>query len=74
MILDLPHDEKVDNWCVGVLNYELLVGKPPFETPTHDDTYHRIKRVEYKCPAYVSPDAVDLISKVLKLNKHYLII
>jgi serine/threonine protein kinase len=64
MIEDKPHDEKVDLWSLGVLCYELLVGKPPFETPTHDGTYHRICRVEYKCPPYVSPDAADLISKV----------
>ena len=54
-----------------VLCYELLVGKPPFETPTNDGTYHRICRVEYKCPPYVSPDAADLISEV-KVEKKVL--
>ena len=27
----LPYNEKVDVWGVGVLCYELLVGRPPFE-------------------------------------------
>lgn len=25
------YDRKADNWAIGVLCYELLVGKPPFE-------------------------------------------
>ncbi|CAF0724373.1 unnamed protein product [Brachionus calyciflorus] len=68
MIDDKPHDEKVDLWSLGVLCYELLVGKPPFETNTHDGTYQKITKVEYSCPPTMSPDAVDLISKLLKKN------
>jgi len=68
MIEDKPHDEKVDLWSLGVLCYELLVGKPPFETPTHDGTYQRITRVEYRFPINLLPEACDLISKLLKKN------
>ncbi len=68
MIDDRPHDEKVDLWSLGVLCYELLVGKPPFETPTHDGTYKKITNVEYKCPATMNLEAVDLISKLLRKN------
>lgn len=31
MIEDKEHTEKVDLWALGVLTYEFLVGKPPFE-------------------------------------------
>ena len=30
MILGTGHDEKLDVWTVGVLMYELLFGKTPF--------------------------------------------
>jgi len=68
MIDDKPHDEKVDLWSLGVLCYELLVGKPPFETPTHDATYQKITRVEYKFPPTMLPEAQDLISNLLRKN------
>ncbi len=29
---DIGYTNKVDCWAVGVLAYELLVGKPPFES------------------------------------------
>lgn len=39
------YDEKVDLWCVGVLCYELLVGRPPFESPSQSETQRRILKV-----------------------------
>lgn len=68
MVRGCPHDEKVDLWSLGVLCYECLVGKPPFETPTYEETYQRISRGEYTFPCFVAPDARDLISKLLVVN------
>ena len=45
MIEGRMHDEKVDLWSLGVLCYEFLVGKPPFEADTYQETYRRISRV-----------------------------
>ncbi|KAM6927494.1 aurora kinase A [Xenentodon cancila] len=70
MIEGKTHDEKVDLWSLGVLCYEFLVGKPPFEAKTHDETYHRISRVEYTYPAHtsISAGAKDLVARLLKHN------
>jgi len=33
MVEGKDHNEKVDNWALGVLAYEFLCGGPPFEDP-----------------------------------------
>uniref|UniRef100_H3B4Y9 non-specific serine/threonine protein kinase n=1 Tax=Latimeria chalumnae TaxID=7897 RepID=H3B4Y9_LATCH len=66
MIEGKPHDEKVDVWCIGVLCYECLVGCPPFETESLQDTYRKIVKVDFKFPLLVSEGAKDLISKLLQ--------
>ncbi|KAK5872193.1 hypothetical protein PBY51_012915 [Eleginops maclovinus] len=70
MIEGKTHDEKVDLWSLGVLCYEFLVGKPPFETKSHEETYRKISRVEYSYPAQsdISAGAKDLVAQLLKHN------
>ncbi|EDV21284.1 uncharacterized protein TRIADDRAFT_30577, partial [Trichoplax adhaerens] len=66
MIIGDEHDDKVDLWSLGILCYEFLVGCPPFETKTHEDTYKRIIKVDLKFPENkLSPEAMDLIRKLL---------
>jgi serine/threonine protein kinase len=33
------YDEKVDLWAIGILAYELLLGKSPFEIYDYEDLY-----------------------------------
>ncbi|CRG92744.1 aurora kinase, other [Talaromyces islandicus] len=62
-----PYDEKVDVWSLGVLMYEFLVGRAPFEdTPVM--THRRIARGDMTIPSFVSPEARDLIKKLLVLD------
>lgn len=66
MIEGTTHDDKVDLWSLGVLCYEFLVGRPPFEADGHTETYRRITKVDLRFPMHVSAGARDLISKLLK--------
>ncbi|KAL4869968.1 hypothetical protein BDV12DRAFT_166739 [Aspergillus spectabilis] len=61
------YSEKVDLWSLGVLTYEFLVGEAPFEdTPVQ--TQKRIARADMQVPSFVSPEARDLIKRLLVLD------
>lgn len=66
MIEGALHDDKVDLWSLGVLTYEFLVGKPPFEAESNNETYKRITKVDVKFPTHVSTEAKDMISRLLR--------
>lgn len=68
MIENRPYNEKVDHWCIGVLCYEFLAGKPPFEMNNQNSTFERIKKVDVHYQSYMSMFAKDLISKLLKYS------
>jgi len=57
----------VDIWAVGVLAYELLVGRPPFEVEEERDTVMRIMyHTDIEFPCYVSKSAQAFILEALK--------
>lgn len=54
------HGVAADVWCLGVLCYEFLFGKPPFEAPDTESTYKMIEKVALKFPS--SPPVCPLAS------------
>lgn len=58
------YNDTVDQWCLGILCYEFLVGRPPFESENSENTYAKIRRLEIDYPRYLSIGAKDLISQV----------
>jgi serine/threonine protein kinase len=64
MVEGKKHDATADIWSVGILCYEFLVGRPPFENPSYSATYESILKCKYSFPPFVSHGAQDLISKV----------
>ena len=60
------NDEKVDLWALGVLCFEFLEGKPPFQTANRQDTIDRITRVDFQWPKHFPTQPKDLIKKLLK--------
>ena len=68
IINNMGHDEHVDIWCIGVLLFELLAGRPPFVGETEQSIKSNIIKMKINWPNNIDSDAADLISKILKYN------
>ena len=68
IINNMGHDEHVDIWCIGVLLFELIVGRPPFCGETEQKVRYNILKMKINWPNNIDSDAADLISKILKYN------
>jgi len=66
MVLHQAYNDHVDLWCLGVLTYEFLVGKPPFENEDAQLTYKKIVSVDFKFPSYVHELAQNFVTALLK--------
>lgn len=62
------YDHRSDLWCVGILTYELLTGKAPFEAKTEKMTQKRIKGAKIVFPSYLSRVARDFVKSFLYKN------
>ena len=40
------YDKKVDWWALGILTYEMLTGRPPYNSRDEDELTHKIKTGE----------------------------
>ncbi|XP_051822517.1 ribosomal protein S6 kinase beta-2 isoform X2 [Antechinus flavipes] len=62
------HNRAVDWWSLGSLMYDMLTGMPPFTAENRKKTIDKILRAKLALPAYLTPDARDLLKKFLKRN------
>lgn len=68
MVHNKRYHNRVDVWGLGVLLYEFLVGKPPFEDSSEKGTYQKIKKALPTFPQNISKEATDLCSRLLNKN------
>lgn len=66
MVHNKKYHSRVDVWGLGVLLYEFLVGKPPFEDNSEKGTYKKIKTGTPSFPPAITKEAKDLITRLLK--------
>ena len=66
MCLGNSYSYEVDYWAMGILLHELLTGSPPFTGNNNRIIADRITKTKLKLPYYLSPDAKDILTKLLK--------
>ena len=64
-------DYAVDVWALGILLYDLLAGFNPWYKAEGDleRVKNLVRNVDYICPPWFSPDASDLVRKILVLDR-----
>jgi serine/threonine-protein kinase Psk1 len=66
MLMGNSYAYEVDYWAMGILLFELITGSPPFTGNNNRIICDRILKQKLKLPYYISPDAKDLLNKLLK--------
>merc|ERR1712083_460155 len=66
MIRGEGHNESLDMWEMGVLLYEMVIGKSPFGASTQEKTCRLILQVDLRFPQGIDPDAKDLVIKLCR--------
>ena len=70
MISGAGHDYRIDIWQLGVVLYELVIGKPPFHSTQHRQLIHNIQSLTYSYPEFlpVSQEFQELVSLMLQIK------
>jgi len=74
VLKNIPHDERVDMWSVGVTIFVLLVGYAPFMASSQLELFAKIKAGRWsfneKDWRHMSEDAKELLRKLLVVDPH----
>jgi serine/threonine protein kinase len=70
MIQGSGHDHTLDLWGLGVLLYEMIAGKPPFQSTNHGQLIQKILHLDLRPNPQMSEQLVHLIRALLRKEPH----
>jgi calcium/calmodulin-dependent protein kinase I len=72
VLKNLPHDQRVDVWSLGVVVFVLLVGYPPFLEGNQEALFHKIRNGEWVFYEddwkHISNEAKEFVQRVLVVD------
>lgn len=68
LLNDKQVSEASDFWAIGCILFQMLCGRPPFKGASEYQTFQKIMRGNFDFPSGLTEEAIDLITKLLKLN------
>ena len=66
--IDLGYDQKVDIWSIGIVCYELLIGKAPFDSKSLVELINKVENGDFAVPKSVSKEVISFINSMLKYD------
>lgn len=61
----------VDWWAMGVMTYEMIVGRMPYEASHPMELLYKINRKQIRYPAYMNENTVKLVHELLEPDINY---
>ena len=68
MLLKKGYDTRVDIWAIGILIFELMVGRPPFRSDPQHTMEDNITHLRINWPKSMNLNAKNLITQILKID------
>ena len=62
------YDQKADIWSLGTLCYEMLIGKPAFNSKSLQELVQKVESGSYSIPTSLSKEVVSFLNGMLQYN------
>ena len=69
ILIRKPYGPKCDLWSLGVMYYEILTGRPPFNGVNEADLFSNIKRYVFRPIPNISSESNGFLSKALVFDE-----
>ena len=64
----LGYDRKCDIWSLGIICYEMLIGKCPFDSENMEELVNKVEIGDYFLPMNLSEETISFISGMLQYD------